>query len=114
MPGVVLEDEEAHQEESRDEVQGQGEEEGDGEGLVGEVEEGEEGKEGVGHLAEAPGHAGLGVGLDKGNPVFGLNLFHLLLHAEWGVPASLPGNGGKGQTAPLSVGGSVPPSPGRG
>jgi len=76
VPGVVLKDEEAHQEEGRQEVQGQGEEEGGGEGLVGQVEEEEEGQEGVRHLAEASGHVGLGIGLDEGDPVLGFYFFH--------------------------------------
>lgn len=53
MAGVVLQDEQADQEQGGCEVQKEGQGQGNGKGLVGQVKEKEKGKKGVRHLAQA-------------------------------------------------------------
>ncbi len=53
VAGVVLQDEQADQEQGGCEVQKEGQGQGNGKGLVGQVKEEEKGKKGVRHLAQA-------------------------------------------------------------
>ena len=95
VAGVVLQDEDAHQEEGGGEVEEQGEPPVQLERAVGQVPQGQEGEVAGKDLPHTPHEGGLREGADQGNPVLGLDFLlwgfvHEKLQAPKRGPDGLP------------------------